>query len=148
MFVPWVQSLGEGEHICGWPNSNLNKKDICLPYLEKSEGRIPSWAESQCLGSSFLIYLYLGPTPGEGNGTPLQYSCLENPMDGGAWWASVHGVTKSWTRLSDITHSLTYFQPTERLPQTQQSKQKKRQRNIQHVKEPDKCPPTKQRRRR
>ena len=40
---------------------------------------------------------------GEGNGTPLQYSCLENPMDGGAWWAAVHGVTKSWTRLSDFT---------------------------------------------
>ena len=34
---------------------------------------------------------------GEGDGTPLQYSCLENPMDGGAWWAVVHGVTKSWT---------------------------------------------------
>ena len=34
---------------------------------------------------------------GEGNGTPLQYSCLENPMDRGAWWAAVHGVTKSWT---------------------------------------------------
>ena len=34
---------------------------------------------------------------GEGSGTPLQYSCLENPMDGGAWWAAVHGVAKSWT---------------------------------------------------
>ena len=39
----------------------------------------------------------------EGNGTPLQYSCLENPMDGGAWWAAAHGVAKSWTRLSDFT---------------------------------------------
>ena len=39
----------------------------------------------------------------EGNGTPLQYSCLENPMDGGAWWAAVHGVTKSRTRLSNFT---------------------------------------------
>ena len=39
----------------------------------------------------------------EGNGTPLQYSCLENPMDGGAWQAAVHGVAKSWTRLSDFT---------------------------------------------
>ena len=39
---------------------------------------------------------------GEGNGTPLQYSCLENPMDGGAWWAPVHGVAKSWTRLRDF----------------------------------------------
>ena len=40
---------------------------------------------------------------GEGNGTPLQYSCLENPMDRGAWWAAVHGVAKSQTRLSDFT---------------------------------------------
>ena len=40
---------------------------------------------------------------GEGNGTPLQYSCLENPMDGGAWWAAVHGVAKSRTKLSDFT---------------------------------------------
>ena len=42
-------------------------------------------------------------TDGEGYGTPLQYSCLENPMDGGAWWAAVHGVSKSRTRLSDFT---------------------------------------------
>ena len=42
---------------------------------------------------------------GEGNGTPLQYSCLENPMDGGAWWAAVHGVAGSRTRLSDFTFS-------------------------------------------
>ena len=40
---------------------------------------------------------------GEGDGTPLQYSCLENPMDGGAWWAAVHGVAKSRTRLSNFT---------------------------------------------
>ena len=40
---------------------------------------------------------------GEGNGTPLQYSCLENPMEGAAWWAAVHGVTESWTQLSDFT---------------------------------------------
>ena len=40
---------------------------------------------------------------GEGNGTPLQYSCLENPMNGGAWWAAVHGVTKSRAWLSDFT---------------------------------------------
>ena len=40
---------------------------------------------------------------GEGNGTPLQYSCLENPMDGGAWWAADHGVAKSQTRLNNFT---------------------------------------------
>ena len=44
-----------------------------------------------------------GITPGEGNGNPLQYSFLGNPMDGGAWQAMVHRVTKSWTRLNDFT---------------------------------------------
>ena len=44
-----------------------------------------------------------GRSPGKGNGKSLQYSCLENPMDGGAWWATVHGVARSRTRLSDFT---------------------------------------------
>ena len=52
----------------------------------------------------------------EGNGNPLQYSCLENPMDGGAWWAIVHGVAKSQTRLSDFTFTFMHWrrkwQPT------------------------------------
>ena len=51
----------------------------------------------------------LGRSPGEGNGNPLQYSCLENPMDGGAWLAAVHGVTKSRTRLSDFTVHYSWF---------------------------------------
>ena len=50
-----------------------------------------------------LVWTPLGLPVGEGNGNQLQYSCLENPMDGGAWWATVHGVTKSWTQLSDFT---------------------------------------------
>ena len=50
-------------------------------------------------------------------GTPLQYACLENPTGGGAWWASVHGVAKSWTRLSDFTFTFHFmhwrkWQPT------------------------------------
>ena len=48
-----------------------------------------------------------------GNGNPLQYSCLDNPMDRGAWWAAVHGVAKSWTRLSDFI-SLFTFMPSRR----------------------------------
>ena len=48
-----------------------------------------------------------------GNGTPLQCFCLENPMDGGAWWAAVHGVTKSWTRLSDFPFTF-HFHALER----------------------------------
>ena len=53
----------------------------------------------------------LGRSPGEGNGNSLQYSCLENPKDRGAWRAPLHGVTKSWIRLSDSTtaHSCVYF---------------------------------------
>ena len=68
---------------------------------------------STCMGSfeggnHYLHYLHHSLTPGksqggEGNGTPLQYSCLENPMDGGAWWAAVHEVTGSQIRLSNFT---------------------------------------------
>ena len=47
-----------------------------------------------------------GRSSGEGNGNPLQYSCLENPMDGGAWLATVHRSAKSQTRLSDFTFTL------------------------------------------
>ena len=46
-----------------------------------------------------------GRSPGEGNGNPPQYSCPENLMDSGAWWATVHGVAKMWTRLSDGAHT-------------------------------------------
>ena len=52
--------------------------------------------------SCTIMWVYLVPFR-EGNGTPLQHSCLGNPMDGGAWWAAVHGVAKSQTRLNDFT---------------------------------------------
>ena len=63
------------------------------------------------MNTAFSITMALD---GEGNGTPLQYSCLENPMGGGAWEAAVHGVAKSWTRLSDFTftHWRRKWQPT------------------------------------
>ena len=57
-------------------------------------GSIPGWERSS----------------GEGNGNPFQYSCLENPMGGGAWLATVHGVAKSWTCLSDFTFTLLILQ--------------------------------------
>ena len=57
---------------------------------------------------------------GEGDGTPLQYSCLENPMGGGAWWAAVHGVAKSRTRLSDFTFT-SHFHTSERETATHSS---------------------------
>ena len=58
-----------------------------LPANARDAGSNPGW----------------GGCPGEGNGNPLQYSCLENPMDRGTWWATVHRVAKSGTRLSDFT---------------------------------------------
>ena len=57
---------------------------------------------------------------GEGSGTPLQYSCLENPMDGGAWWAAVHRVAKSQTRLSDFTFTF-HFHALEKETATRSS---------------------------
>ena len=70
-------------------------RSVHLTYCEKS------------VQTSTLLFpgfdTVLVPRDGEGNGAPLQHSCLENPMDGGAWWAAVHGVVKSRTRLSDFT---------------------------------------------
>ena len=62
--------------------------------------------ESACKAGDPCSIPGSGRSPGEGNGNPLQHSCLENPMDGGAWWATVHGVTKSQTLLSDFTFTL------------------------------------------
>ena len=55
---------------------------------------------------AYLELNLLGHIIGEGDGTPLQYSCLENPMDGGAWWAAIYGVAQSWTRLKRLTSSM------------------------------------------
>ena len=63
------------------------------------EGRIKRCSKLHCV----LILITVAATPGEGNDTPLQHSCLENPMDGGAWCVAAHGVARSWTRLSDFT---------------------------------------------
>ena len=63
---------------------------ICISIPSLQIGSIPLFP---------YIYIIIG----EGNGTPLRYFCLENPMDGGAWKAAVHGVTEGWTQLSDFT---------------------------------------------
>ena len=65
-----------------WLMAQVVKK---LSAMQETQVQFPGW----------------GRSPGEGNGSPLQYSCLENIMDRGAWWATVHGVAKSQTRLSD-----------------------------------------------
>ena len=57
--------------------------------------------EAACNAGDLGLILGSGRSPGEGSGNPFQLYCLENSMDRGAWWATVHGVTKSWTQLSN-----------------------------------------------
>ena len=74
----------------------LNFKDQCMGLPYSSDGK-----ESACNAEDLGSVLGSGRSSGERNGNPLQYSCLENPMDREAWWATVHSITKSWTQLSD-----------------------------------------------
>ena len=69
----------------------------CLGFPGGSDGK-----ESACNVGDLGSIPGLGRSPGEGNGNPLQYPCLENPTDRGAWQATVHGITKSLTQLSDF----------------------------------------------
>ena len=63
----------------------------------RASSLVAQTVESACNEGDLDSIPGLGRSPGEGNGKSLQYSCLENPMDGGAWWATVHGLTKSRT---------------------------------------------------
>ena len=84
----------------------LSVISLYLSYLGFSDLESVGWWSPSVLANVWPILLKycFYPIPfGEGSGTPLQHSCLENPMDGGAWWAAVHGVAKSRTRLSDFT---------------------------------------------
>ena len=92
-------------HWCRWSTCGENKvesqrKSCCINFgkaIQTSGATVTSAVQPlYCVGS-------FQRRPRLGNGIPLQYSCLENPMDGGAWEAAVHGVAKSQTRLSDFT---------------------------------------------
>ena len=77
-------SLNKGYNVITFPDSSDRTESACNAG---DPGLSPGWGRSS----------------GEGNGNPHQYSCLDNPMDGRAWQATVHGVTKSWTQLRDFT---------------------------------------------
>ena len=86
-------------------------------------GLLKHMAASHTVSGFFLKTFFLLSSivcVGEGDGTPLQYSCLENPMDGGAWWAAVHGVAEGQTRLSDFTFTF-HFRALEKEMATQSS---------------------------
>ena len=75
-----------------------------IPWTEES-GRLQSMGREESDMTKRLHFHFSLSCTGEGNGKPLQYSCLENPRDGGAWWAAVYGVTQSRTRLTQFYSS-------------------------------------------
>ena len=98
-FLNYVVILGKSYlSICIHATNNYCALTSCLGFPGGSEVKA-----SACNTGDLGSVPGLGRSPGEGNGNPLQYSCLKNPMDGEAWWATIHGVAKSWTRLSDFT---------------------------------------------
>ena len=92
-----------------WTYSNRYQELLRWYSLFDTDGK-----ESACSAGDLGMIPGSGRPPGEGNGYPLQYSCLENSMERGAWWATVHRVAKSWTRLSywaTYTHTHTHTHP-------------------------------------
>ena len=95
------------------PHHRPSPECFYLPHLKFCSHE--TLTSNHHLTSCLFEFALLGAS-GEGDGTSLQYSCLEIPMDGGAWWAAVHGVAKSWTRLRDFLFTFMHWrrkwQPT------------------------------------
>ena len=105
-----LEQANQGQRICPGVQDLVERKllpilvfwfllDISIIIADRSE-----LEKSEILACNAGIsgsITRLGRSPGEGNGNPLQCTCLENPTDRGAWWATVHGVAKNWTQLSN-----------------------------------------------
>ena len=114
-----IDSVFSGHHLVdGGPALLLFTPLLCRSH---PAGLGLEWQDPlfNLLGKRFSFYEWpSNKLPSWSNGTPLQYSCLENPMDGGAWWAAVHGVARSRTWLSDFTFTFHFhdwrrkWQPT------------------------------------
>ena len=94
---------------------------ICRAFPGGSEVKVPV-----CSAGDLGVIPGSGRFPGEGNGNPLQYSCLENPMDRGARWATVHGVAKSRTLVSDFTFTYVYMYIRYKILERKKQKREKR----------------------
>ena len=95
VFIPLI-NLKRGLYIYNPREFSLHLCKECLPGGSEGKASAGNAGDPGSIPGS-------GRSPGEGNGNPFQYSGLENSMDAGAWWATAHGVEKSWTRLSDFT---------------------------------------------
>ena len=96
------------ELLCNWRRRQWHPTPVLLPG--KSHGRrslvgCSPWGRYESDTTERLHFHFSLSCIGEGNGNPLQCSCLENPRDGGAWWAAVYGVAQSWTRLKRLSSS-------------------------------------------
>ena len=102
----WTHPYPHSAQDTGLPSPPSGRKQAREPVVRSccfpggSEVKASAWNAGDLGPGSISRW---GRSPGEGNGNPLQYSCLENPMDWGAWWAIVHRVAKSQTQLSDFT---------------------------------------------
>ena len=112
--IPWTEELGRLQSMGSQKCQTRLSDWVCAqepgswPSPDAESARALILPASRTMGNTFvykpsIIFCYSSPKGGEGNGTPLQFSCLENPMDGGAWKAAVHGVSEGRTRLSDFT---------------------------------------------
>ena len=82
--------------LCSQNSNSSHFHEYISPSTPYNKHELPIPCNFQTISICYTVI-------GEGNGTPLQYSCLENPMGGGAWWAAVHGAAKSRTQLNDFT---------------------------------------------
>ena len=90
---------------CPLPNPNIRQDS---KYKIIGTPLVVQWLRLHLPLQGMWVWSLVRQVSGKGNGNPLQYSCLENPMDGGAWSAAVHGVAKSWTQLSDFTFTFDF----------------------------------------
>ena len=104
-FLTCMQVSQKAGHVVWYSHLFQNFPQFIVIHIVSLDPYIPSFKFS-------LVFLLFWDSAsliiGEGNGTSLQYSCLENPMDGGAWWAAVNGVEKSRTQLSDFTFTFQF----------------------------------------
>ena len=102
--LPWLCSRGFCHHLSPQMGCVCVCVCVCVREREREREREKRRLDKISIGLKFFKLNYLNqiqPTTQEGNGNPLQYSCLENSTDRGSWWATVQGVAKSWTRLSN-----------------------------------------------
>ena len=104
--LPWASELLKdlSKHIllgsATWVSDHRRSSDVAREFVILSSSKMVK--NPSAIQETWVLSLGWEDPLEKGTGYPLQYSCLENPMDRGAWWATVHGSTKSWTRLSDF----------------------------------------------